>query len=129
MVNYYFQPGKFTHCKKNGELIKVEITTSALIYQGRKARIALFVDVTERDKQLEAIKAQNQALRDISWMQSHIIRAPLARIMGLIPMLNNEPGLDPEMQEIFSYILISANELDDVITHITDKANAAGDED
>ena len=128
-VNYYFQPGKFTHCKKNGELIKVEITTSALIYQGRKARIALFVDVTERDKQLEAIKAQNQALRDISWMQSHIIRAPLARIMGLIPMLNNEPGLDPEMQEIFSYILISANELDDVITHITDKANAAGDED
>ena len=120
---YHYQAGTFTHRKKNGELINVEITSSALEYSGRQARIALAQDVTDRLRHLQAIKDQNEKLREISWMQSHIIRAPLTRIMGLIDLVNTtSPDLD-ETKQILEFLRVSAHELDQVIRDITDKAN------
>jgi PAS domain S-box-containing protein len=121
--DYFYQPGTFTHRKKNGELIRVEITSSALDYDGRPARIALAMDVTERLKHLEAIEMQNQKLKEISWMQSHIIRAPLARIMGLVGLINTTAPNKAETAEILKYLEISANELDEVIRAIVASAN------
>ena len=63
---YHYQAGTFTHRKKNGELIKVEITSSAWDYSGRAARIALAHDVTEQLQYLQAIEDQNEKLREIS---------------------------------------------------------------
>lgn len=121
--DYFYQPGTFTHRKKNGELIKVEITSSALDYDGRPARVALAMDVTDRVKHLEEIEIHNQKLREISWMQSHIIRAPLARIMGLIELMDTTSPDKKETTEILEYIKLSANELDGVIRAITNSAN------
>lgn len=120
---YFYQPGIFTHRKKNGELIRVEITSSAIDYDGRSARIALAMDVTERLKHLEAIEVQNQQLKEISWMQSHIIRAPLARIMGLVELIDSTSPDKSETTEILDYIKLSANELDGVIRAIIASAN------
>jgi PAS domain S-box-containing protein len=78
-----------------------------------------FKDVTERINYIKAVEQQNEKLREISWMQSHVIRAPLARIMGLIPML-----LDAdynEKEKMLEYLMISANDLDEVIRSITEK--------
>ena len=120
---YHYQAGTFTHRKKNGELIKVEITSSALEYNGRPARIALAQDVTERLLHLRAIEEQNEKLKEISWMQSHIIRAPLTRILGLVDLVNTtSPDLD-EIKQILEYLGHSAHELDKVIRDITEKAN------
>ncbi|MBK0380011.1 PAS domain S-box protein [Mucilaginibacter segetis] len=123
---YLYQAGVFTHRKKNGELIQVEITSSALNYDGRPARIALAADVTERVRHLEAIEQQNKKLREISWMQSHVIRAPLCRIMGLVGLMRNVPEGD-ELREIMQYIELSANELDEVIRAITQSATNLGE--
>jgi PAS domain S-box-containing protein len=120
---YFYQPGTFTHRKKNGELIRVEITSSALDYDGRPARIALIMDVTERLKHLDAIEVQNQKLKEISWMQSHVIRAPLARIMGLVELINTTAPDKDETSDILKYLEISANELDEVIRAIIASAN------
>ncbi len=119
----HYQAGTFTHRKKNGELIKVEITSSALQYSGRPARIALAQDVTERLRYLQAIEDQNEKLREISWMQSHIIRAPLTRIMGLVDLLTTTSPDMCEIKQILEFLRLSANELDQVIRDITDKAN------
>ena len=119
---YFYQPGTFTHRKKNGELITVEITSNALDYNGQPARIVLAADVTERIKHLEAIELQNKKLREISWMQSHIIRAPLSRIMGLIELINGTNPDPKEVTEILEYIGLSAHELDEVIRLITENA-------
>ncbi|WP_262886832.1 PAS domain-containing protein [Mucilaginibacter humi] len=48
--------------------------------------IAIERDITERMNYLTAIEEQNKQLRDIAWSQSHIVRAPLARIIGLTEM-------------------------------------------
>ncbi|WP_051350302.1 PAS domain-containing protein [Dyadobacter alkalitolerans] len=112
--------GIFRHRKKNGELINVDIQSNAITYQGIKAKVVLANDVTERMRYIQAIEAQNKKLREISWMQSHVIRAPLARIMALLPMLELPAEPDAEQQLIYNYLVASAKELDHVIHSITD---------
>lgn len=84
-----------------------------------------FKDITERLDHIKAIKEQNKNLREISWLQSHVIRAPLARLMGLIQLIKN-PNQDPtDKQKTLEYLSLSANELDEVIRTITDKTDMA----
>lgn len=112
--------GVFRHRKKNGEIIEVDIQSNLINYNGVKAKVVLANDVSERVRYIEAIEAQNKKLSDISWMQSHIIRAPLSRIMGLIQMMTPCVEDDAEQQLIHEYIITAANELDDVIRSITE---------
>jgi two-component system sensor histidine kinase/response regulator len=74
-----------------------------------------------RKKSAEALEKQNEKLKEISWMQSHVIRAPLARIMGLIPLINDLKENNIELDKMLKYLIVSANELDEVIGDITDK--------
>lgn len=124
-VNRFIKKGVFLHKKKNGDLIQVDIQSNAVDYKGKASKIILANDITERLNYINEIETQNKTLRDISWMQSHIIRAPLTRIMGLIPLMQDvkEKIVDcpAEMTQMFEYLMISANELDDVIKDITDK--------
>ncbi len=78
-------------------------------------------DITERKFYLQSLEEQNKTFRDISWMQSHMFRAPLARILGLLPMLETQIS-DEDKTEILSYLNISANELDDVVKKITERS-------
>jgi PAS domain S-box-containing protein len=111
--------GVFRHRKKNGEIIKVDIQSNKIMYQGVPCKVVLANDVTERERHIEAIETQNEKLREISWMQSHVIRAPVSRIMGLLPMLSIPSG-DTEQRQIHDYLVASANELDGIIRSITD---------
>jgi light-regulated signal transduction histidine kinase (bacteriophytochrome) len=77
-------------------------------------------DVTERLAYLKAVEAQNQQLREIAWHQSHIVRAPLARIIGLVYLLANEQT-EANLKEILPMIERSAEDLDEVIREIIDK--------
>ncbi|MBI1184311.1 PAS domain-containing protein [bacterium] len=79
-------------------------------------------EVTERVKQIKAIELQNQKLREIAWTQSHVVRAPLVNIMGLITLL--EMGVEKEIPiaDILKAMKISAEEFDKVITEITKKS-------
>jgi|SRR6185503_1054583 len=75
----------------------------------------------ERRKHAEVLERQNEKLEEISWMQSHVIRAPLARIKGLIPLINEAKESRAEREKMLEYLFSSANELDRVIEEITDK--------
>ena len=111
----------FRHRKKNGEIIQVEIQSSKMIYNGKKAKIIVARDVTEKHNYIKAIEDQNQKLTEISWMQSHVIRAPLARLMGLMTLIESVHHDPEEIRLIVNYLRISADELDDVIKNITEK--------
>ncbi|HEY1008167.1 MAG TPA: PAS domain S-box protein, partial [Sphingobacteriaceae bacterium] len=69
-------------------------------------------DITESLNNLKAIELQNEQLRDIAWIQSHIVRAPVARIMGLVDLLNNYRENEKIRAEMLEHIVTSANELD-----------------
>jgi len=74
-------------------------------------------DITVRKTYLQNLEDQNKTFREISWMQSHLVRAPLARIMGLIDLLKT--SRENDLSETIDYILLSAHELDDIINKIT----------
>ena len=115
---------KFTsrHQKKNGEIMIVNINAHIMDYNGRKSTLVLIDDVTDKLKYLQSIEQQNEALKEIAWMQSHVVRAPLARIMGFIQLINDASIIE-EKTELLPYILDSAYELDAVIKDIVNKSS------
>ncbi|MDB5022221.1 MAG: hypothetical protein JWQ28_3348 [Pedobacter sp.] len=74
-------------------------------------------DVSERVNYLCSIEGLNKRLGEISWMQSHIVRAPLARIMGLSELLRYNEG-EITQKELVGLLTDSANELDGIIRKI-----------
>ncbi|MGB3151655.1 MAG: PAS domain S-box protein [Maribacter sp.] len=72
-------------------------------------------DVTERILYTKAIERQNLKLKEIAWNQSHIVRAPVARLMGLINLIKEEQLDIIEKEEVLSYIIVSGEEIDRVI--------------
>ncbi|MEO0896353.1 MAG: PAS domain S-box protein [Bacteroidota bacterium] len=76
-------------------------------------------DITERINQLRMLERQNNLLKNIAWMQSHEVRAPLTNIMGLISLMELDTPPSPEEQNfIFKEILKAAHRLDDIIRKI-----------
>jgi PAS domain S-box-containing protein len=107
---------------KSGELRHMEVKVVRIELQGSAFAMHIASDTTERKTTLEALKQQNEALKEIAWHQSHVIRAPLARMMSLIALLKD---IDPEEDEFDAYlnwICDSAEELDKVIRDITQKS-------
>ncbi|EPR69379.1 response regulator [Cyclobacterium qasimii] len=115
--------GTFLHKKKGGEIITVETSFNTINYNGEKVKLVLSIDVTHKHAHLKTIEKQNGRLKEISWVQSHVVRAPLARLMGLIHLLEIMIGkLTDDQKEILNHINNSAVELDDVIRDINNKA-------
>lgn len=110
----YIKPFRF----KNGEghwLWLETIATNQMKEPSIEGIVVNTRDVTDRVLHLKAIEEQNTALKEIAWNQSHIVRAPVARLMGLINLIKEEGLKNDERAEILDFILNSAEEIDHVI--------------
>lgn len=95
-------------------------------YTKSNANEALIIirDMTERANYINAIEHQNIKLKEIAWVQSHEVRAPLARLLGLVAWLEENYGRDKEIEKVmFNNIISSAKELDEIIRVIVKKAS------
>lgn len=90
-----------------------------------KRIIASLQDITERINYIRTIEESNEQLKQIAWMQSHVVRAPLAKIMGLVDLLKSEKDYSEISEMILENILTSSRDLDSIIRTISDKAEAA----
>lgn len=68
------------------------------------------------------IEKQNEVLKEITWIQSHVVRAPLSRIMAMTSILKENENTEEEKAFFIDNIIISSNELDDVIKEIVSKS-------
>ncbi|MDX2283894.1 MAG: PAS domain-containing protein [Bacteroidia bacterium] len=82
---------------------------------------ATFTDITEHKRHQEAIESQNRILRDIAWTQSHVVRAPLATMMGLIHLLDQQDYSSFSEPELRQHLSAKAQELDQIVKQISDK--------
>jgi PAS domain S-box-containing protein len=78
-------------------------------------------DITVYKNYVETIESQNIKLREISWIQSHLVRAPLARIMGLTPLITGTTD-EAERAVLLGFLDVSSNDLDAVIREMVLKA-------
>ena len=79
-------------------------------------------DISERMEHLNRIEMQNARLREISWIQAHMVRAPLANILGLCQLLE-APAITAERdtEAIISLIRLAAEDLDHALGEIIKK--------
>ena len=83
-----------------------------------KRIIGSMQDITERKQHLIAIENHNKRLKEIAWTQSHVVRTPLAKVMGLVDLLLNYKNDLENIDELLKNILNSAHELDGIIRQI-----------
>ncbi|MFN4007258.1 MAG: PAS domain-containing protein [Chitinophagaceae bacterium] len=115
--------GVFRHIKKDGTIIYVDIQSQALEDEGANTRVVLARDITDQLAYTDAIEKQNAKLKDIAWIQSHIVRAPLARLMALVNYLSEfDPSISEENRQMLKHIFQSAQEFDTIIKDIAVKA-------
>ncbi|WP_191089014.1 PAS domain S-box protein [Arenibacter lacus] len=73
----------------------------------------------ERNRNVET---QNKILKDIAWTQSHIVRAPLARLLALTYLIRDGLVEEEELIDLLDKICLSATELDSIIKDIIRKS-------
>lgn len=92
--------------------------------QGKAVRvIGSMQDISERIRIMQEIEAQNIRLREISWIQAHEVRAPVAKLLGLSELIDSKPT--PPLKDILDLsrmIHLSAVELDQAIKSLMKKS-------
>lgn len=64
------------------------------------------------------IESQNEKLRNIAWSQSHEVRAPLARMLGIINMIESLNGETKDLPFWLAQLKISSTEMDEIVRSI-----------
>jgi len=78
-------------------------------------------DITVQQENSILLEKQNNRLRDIAFLQSHILRHPVVNILSLIELMNITE-LTPEQADYFELIRKEIARLDDVIKSIVHKS-------
>jgi len=81
-----------------------------------------FIDITERKQHEDQIQRQNEQLRNIAWMQSHLTRQPLATILGLVNILDKK-SLTDDNKKIIGMLEKTVEKLDVIIRDMVMQAN------
>ncbi len=105
---------------------KTILDRSFIIFDAAKKPVRMIgsmQDITHKINYITAIEQQNKKLQEISWLQSHAVRAPLASILGLTQLVADKDLNATDRQQLFSYLETSAKQLDSVIANIVATAN------
>lgn len=112
---------------KDGSLKEMDVKASFVHLQGQNIVMKIARNISAIKEQQKAIQLQNEKLKEIAWAQSHLVRAPLAKIMGAVDLLSSNPDQDQEDRQVLIQALEkSSAELDNIIQEITEKSYAEG---
>ena len=106
--------GSYANVEGNGYIIRDEAGNGIRM-------IGVIRDITERLNYITAIEKQNKKLLEIAWMQSHIVRSPLTKIMGLVDLIKDFPKNNAEEDQLLEHLLTCTYELDNIIRSISEK--------
>lgn len=107
-----------------------EINHTGMIYQGKKAMLEIFQDITERKENEEELirskeKAEESDKLKTAFLHniSHEIRTPMNAIVGFSALLG-EPEVDEQSRKSYIEVIMqSSNHLLSIITDIVDISN------
>ncbi|MGE5499172.1 MAG: PAS domain S-box protein [Syntrophothermus sp.] len=112
----YSMTESWRHIKKNGDIIYVEIISHSIDYNGRKARMVLANDITERKKtQEELVKAKRDAEKsdtlksEFLAQMSHEIRSPINTMLNFISLIKEEMPRPLKEETVFSFDAIDSS--------------------
>ena len=121
-TKFYFN-AEFGFLKANRDIAYVQHRGLFIRDADGKATRALaaMIDLTESLEKMRKIESQNKALKDIAWTQSHVVRAPLANLVGLVELLKDDNHVEMPHTDIIGHIGDCAKKLDNLIHEIVRK--------
>ena len=75
-------------------------------------------DVSELRIHMQRIEQQNARLKKIAWVQSHRMRSPVASILGMVELFNEDDPSDPMNVEVINNIKELSQKLDEIIREV-----------
>jgi light-regulated signal transduction histidine kinase (bacteriophytochrome) len=78
-------------------------------------------DITKQMQHINTIEDQNKSLKDIAWTHSHVVRAPLAKMMSIIDFMKESDRMPAEFEDLLNHFFASGTELDTIIRDIVKK--------
>jgi PAS domain S-box-containing protein len=115
--------GNWRHLKKSGEILHASIVTYDLAFNGELCRLVMATNVTDMILKEEKIKAQNAALHEIAWSNSHEIRRSLCSVMSLATLLKDAAD-DKERNEYISLLQQCTQDFDEVLRKNNSKVDS-----
>ncbi|AFL85626.1 PAS domain S-box [Belliella baltica DSM 15883] len=79
-------------------------------------------NIEEKKLEFKRVEEKNKVLREVAYIQSHLLRSPLSSMLGLLDLIDKKQ-LDAENTKYFSYLKPLAQELDMVIRENARKVN------
>ncbi len=113
----------FSHFLRDGKTIQVNIHFREIKSSSKSALIVQSNDISEILKHINTIEIQNSKLKEIAWTQSHMVRAPLARILDIVNLIEMEMDNPEELLFCLKQLKISGIEMDNIIKKIVDQTN------
>lgn len=86
--------------------------------------VGAILDVSDTHKLISETQHQNKLLQEIAWEQCHVVRAPLARLKGLLQYFELEKPEACKQAVIFEKIKSSAEELDEIVKGIINRTES-----
>lgn len=116
----------FIHCLKNGEQIKVDFYCKKVKGEidGIERIIVQSNDFTEKLNHIKTIEIQNKKLKYIAWTQSHELRAPLARILGLVNLIEDDTLSFDDIPYFIKNLKESSQEMDTIVKKIVNESQS-----
>ena len=110
---------------KDGTILDVSITVSPIRDSLGKVvgSSKILRDISNEKKTQRLLKYQNEKLLEIAHFQSHIVRKPVANVLGIINLIDVNTPQAPENLELIPMLEEASKELDDVIHQIIKKTN------
>ena len=112
---------EWLHLKKDRSLMSVELVSHLIELNGKKTRLVAINDITEKKQAKKELTEQNLRLREIAQISSHDIRGPVASILGLVNLFDQNHLDNKFNSEIINWLSVSAQELDQVLHTIVQK--------
>lgn len=105
---------------KDGSLKDMDVKASIVHLQGQTIVMKIGRDISKLKEQQKAIQEQNERLKEIAWTQSHLVRAPVAKIIAATDLLiHAQVNFDDDTKELLEALELSSKELDNIIRQIT----------
>ncbi len=118
-----FSVDHFTHFLIDGQEIKVNIYFREINSNSKSSLIVQSNDISETLNHISTIELQNAKLKKIAWTQSHEVRAPISRILGIINLIEEQQENFDEILFWLKQLKISTTEMDDIVKIIVRDAN------
>jgi PAS domain S-box-containing protein len=112
----------YRHQKKDGSIIYVELVSNIITIDKVKYGLVMANDITESLEYIRAIENQNIKLKEITFNYSHIIRAPLANMMGILNLVKEMDLNSAESAELLEHLFTSCDLLDEKIAEVVEKS-------